>query len=73
MRIYQEIMKQADKVVYTSQDYSPGCMFKRNRHLVDHSSACICYLAKRSGGTAYTVDYARKCGLKIFNIVIVKV
>lgn len=69
VRTYQEIIKQADKVVYTSQDYSPGCMFKRNRHLVDHSSACICYLTKRSGGTAYTVEYAQKCGLKIFNII----
>lgn len=69
VRTYQEIMKQADKVVYTSLGYTTGCMFKRNRHLVDHSSACICYLAKRSSGTAYTVKYAQKCGLKVFNIV----
>lgn len=67
-RTYQEIMKQADKVVYASQDYTPGCMFKRNRHLVDHSSACICYLTKGAGGTAYTVEYARERRLKIFNI-----
>ena len=68
VRTYREIMKQADKVVYTSQDYTSGCMFKRNRHLVDCSSACICYLTKRSGGTAYTVEYARERRLKIFNI-----
>lgn len=65
---YQKIIKQADKVVYTSQEYTPGCMFKRNRHLVDNSSACVCYLAKEVGGTAYTVKYAKKHGLKIFNI-----
>lgn len=68
VRTYREIMKQADKVVYTSQDYSPGCMFKRNRHLVDHSSVCICYLTKGSGGTAHTVEYARERRLEIFNI-----
>ena len=68
VKTYREIMKQADKVVYTSQDYTPGCMFKRNRHLVDYSSACICYLAKKSGGTTYTVEYARKYGLKIFDV-----
>lgn len=67
-KTYQEILEQADKVVYTSQKYTSGCMFKRNRHLVDHSSACVCYLTKRSGGTAYTVEYAKKHGLKIFNI-----
>ena len=68
VKTYREIMKQADKVVYTSQDYTPGCMFKRNRHLVDYSSACICYLAKKSGGTTYTVEYARKYGLKICDV-----
>lgn len=66
--VYQETKEQADKVVYTSQDYTAGCMFKRNRHLVDHSSACICYLKKATGGTAYTVGYARKFGLKIINL-----
>lgn len=66
--VYQEIMKQADKVVYTSHEYTRECMFKRNRHLVDHSSVCICYLERSSGGTAYTVEYARKHGLKIINL-----
>lgn len=65
---YQEIMEQADKVVYTSQKYTRDCMFKRNRHLVDYSSVCICYLNKETGGTAYTVKYAQKCGLQIINI-----
>ena len=39
---YNRIMKAADKVVYTSQDYYSGCMQKRNRHLVNNSSKCIC-------------------------------
>ena len=55
---YNRIMKGADKVVYTSMKYHSGCMHKRNRHLVDNSSLCICYLTNLSGGTAYTVRYA---------------
>ena len=43
-------------------------MQKRNRHLVDNSSICICYLTKPTGGTAYTVNYARRCSLQILNI-----
>lgn len=43
-------------------------MQKRNRHLVDNSSACICYLTKPTGGTAYTVNYASEHGLMIINI-----
>ena len=67
-RIYQTIKSQADKVVYTAQDYTAGCMHKRNRHLVDHSSACICYLTENRGGTFYTVQYAKSKGLHIINV-----
>ena len=59
---------QTDKVVYTAQQYTRGCMHKRNRHLVDNSSVCVCYLNKESGGTAYTVRYAKKKGLEIINL-----
>jgi len=65
---YERIKAQADKVVYTSQEYTKGCMFKRNRHLVDNSSVCICYKVKDSGGTAYTVNYAEKQGVEVINI-----
>lgn len=66
--IYEEIKRRADKVTYTSENYFRGCMQKRNRHLVDNSSICICYLTKPTGGTAYTVNYARRMGLRIINI-----
>lgn len=65
---YERIKAQADKVVYTSQEYTKGCMFKRNRHLVDNSSVCICYLTKEDGGTAYTVTYAQRKKLNIINL-----
>lgn len=65
---YERIKAAADKVVYTSQKYTRDCMFKRNRHLVDNSSLCIAYLTENTGGTAYTVDYARSKGLIIRNV-----
>lgn len=65
---YESIKEQANKVTYTSREYTRGCMHKRNRHLVDYSGTCVCYLAKRSGGTAYTVDYARRNGLRVINL-----
>jgi len=68
IEIYNYILNQADKVVYTSENYYPGCMHKRNRHLVDNSSHCICYLERNSGGTAYTVNYAKNNGLTIYNV-----
>ena len=65
---YERIKGLADKVVYTSQEYTNGCMLKRNRHLVDHSSVCVCYMTKDSGGTAYTVRYAKGQGLDVINL-----
>ena len=65
---YERVKAAADKVVYTSKDYFNDCMHKRNRHLVDNSSLCICYLTEQSGGTAYTVNYAQSQGLIIINV-----
>ncbi len=64
-KLYEHIKAHADKVVYTSDDYTRGCMHKRNRHLVDNSSACICYLTESTGGTAYTVKYMYYIGNRL--------
>lgn len=66
--IYENIKAAADNVTFTSREYTKGCMFKRNRHLVDISSICICYLRKKTGGTAYTVKYAEEKALQIIKI-----
>ena len=65
---YERIRDLADEVIYTSEEYKKGCMHKRNRYLVDHSSLCICYMTRKSGGTAYTVGYAENKGITIVNI-----
>ena len=68
IKAYEAIKAEADKVTYTSQEYTRGCMHKRNRHLVNHSSVCVAYQTKETGGTAYTVDYAQKQGLRVINL-----
>lgn len=65
---YEEIKESADKVVYTSEEHTKGCMHKRNRYLVDNSSICVCYLTESTGGTAYTVLYANKKKLNVINV-----
>ncbi len=66
--VYRRILRQADQVVYTSQCYTRGCMFLRNRRLVDLSSVCLCYRTSPTGGTAYTVRYAQSQGLRVENL-----
>lgn len=65
---YEDIKNRCDKYTYISEHYYSGCMHKRNRHLVDHSSACIAFLTKQNGGTAFTVDYAEKHNVRVINI-----
>lgn len=67
--MYEYIKSKCDKYVYTSQYYYNGCMQKRNKHLVDNSGYCICYLTNENSGTAITVNYAKKKNLMIYNIV----
>ena len=66
--LYESIKEKADKVVYTSEYYFNGCMQKRNRHLVDNSSICVCYLTNTTGGTFFTVNYAKNKKTKTINL-----
>lgn len=68
IEVYENIKSKCDKYIYTAQNYYAGCMFKRNRFLVDNSNFCICYLTEKSGGTAYTVNYAKRQGLIVNNV-----
>ena len=47
---FAEILRKADKVVYTADSYFSGCMHKRNRHLVSYSGYCVAYSVKIGGG-----------------------
>ena len=63
---YGELLAMADEVVYISEGYSPYCFHERNRYMVNHSARLIAgYDGTRKGGTAYTLNYARKQGLQL--------
>lgn len=65
---YSYLKAQANKIVYISESYTKTCMFERNRHLVNESGYCVAFLEKQTGGTAYTFNYAKEQGLRIFNL-----
>ena len=66
--LYRRILASADEVRTLSPFYTRGCMLERNRYMVENSAVCVAYLRRRQGGSAFTVDYARKKGLRIFNL-----
>ncbi len=62
---YEHILRRANEVIYTSEHYTRGCMQRRNRFMVDHSAVCVAYCTRATGGSAYTLQYARKARLRI--------
>ena len=66
--VYEDIKDRADKVVYISDEFTRDCVYRRNRHFINGSNMCICYLSREDSGTEKTVRVARKEGLQIINI-----
>ena len=67
--VYQRLKGMADRVTYTSETYSAGCMHLRNRTMADMCEHCIAYYNNSGrGGTAYTVRYATETGKTVTNL-----
>ncbi|NLD87448.1 MAG: DUF1273 domain-containing protein [Clostridiales bacterium] len=69
--VYDDIMSRADGHTYVQESYTKGCMFARNRRLVELSTYCLCYMREMKGGTAYTVKQAMEKGIEVINLAIV--
>lgn len=67
-KLYRYTLSVADSVTYIQEHYSRESLFVRNRALVDGADLCIAYLEKLTGGTYYTVNYARKNKVKTMNL-----
>lgn len=60
---FQKMLAACDEVKVFGEQYSHGCYFVRNRYMVDESSRVIAvYDGRVSGGTVYTMQYARTKG-----------
>jgi len=66
--VYEKIKNHATEVMYVSEKYTRGCFHVRNRKLVNCAVLCVTYHTKQTGGTAYTVKYAKQKGLEVINI-----
>lgn len=64
---YHRLKERASKVVVLADGYTSGIYYRRNRHLVDHSSICVTYMTRENSGTGYTVRYAKERGLEVIN------
>lgn len=56
---YEAILARCDKETLLQATYTPGCMERRNRYMVDHADFLIAVWDGTSSGTGSTVRYAR--------------
>ena len=65
---YELILNYCDEQIIFAPVYFDGCMQQRDRYLVDNCDVLVCYLRRKSGGTYYTVNYAKKTGKKTIEL-----
>ena len=56
---YYDIAARCDKETMLQSHYTPDCMDKRNRYMVDHSDFILAVWNGKPSGTGRTVTYAR--------------
>lgn len=64
-RRYEALLSACDERVVLFPAYEKGCMFARNRYMVDRADCVLAYLTAPQGGTYYTVRYAEKKGVPV--------
>lgn len=65
---YFDIISRCDKETLLQTRYTPDCMDKRNRYMVDHADVLIAVWDGHPSGTAKTVMYAQNQGKPIIVI-----
>lgn len=63
--LYQDLISRCDKVTVLFPNYKKGCYLIRDRYMADCADLIFAYCTKRTGGTAYTVRYAKQTGKKV--------
>ena len=65
---YEALLSRCNDVITLEDDYSEGCMLRRNHAMVDMADVLISVYDGCGGGTGSTVSYARRLGLEIIPV-----
>ena len=67
-RRYAKLIEECDYFTLVQKEYTPDCLMRRNRYLVDNSSVLIAAFNGNTGGTMNTMLYAMRQGLEIVEL-----
>lgn len=65
---YEYTLAVADEVEYVSDEYTPGCMKKRNMRLAGECDVLVAYCGRSGSGAAQTVRMATGLGKTVYNL-----
>ena len=65
---YDYLLQWCDRKTVLFDRYCDGCFLARDRYMVDRADVVLAYCTKDTGGTAYTVRYARRKGVPVRNV-----
>jgi len=65
---YNRIITDCDSVTLLQDTYTPDCMMKRNKYMVDHSSVLVACYDGQSGGTWNTIRYAMEQDIEVIQL-----
>lgn len=65
---YFYLVAQCDDETLLQTSFTPDCMIKRNKYMVDNASILIAAYNGTFGGTMQTVNYAKASGLEIIEL-----
>ena len=65
---YARLVAACDLETLVAERYSPACMQRRDRYMVDHAALLIAAFDGSAGGTRYTIEYAMTRGLEIVDL-----
>ena len=63
-----EITEASDRVIHISHSYDKGVFFQRNHYMVENADLILAAFDGQSGGTAGTIAYAKRHGVRVVRI-----
>ena len=63
-----EIIEESDRVIHISHSYDKGVFFQRNHYMVENADLLLAAFDGQPGGTAGTVAYAKRHGVRVVRI-----
>ena len=65
---FNKIIENADLVKEINRRYFSGCYQVRNEWMVNRCNLVIAVFDEQAGGTKNTIDYAKRVGVKVINV-----